>query len=241
MSEATSEALQDALPIVLIPGLTCSARLYAEQIPALWRFGPVMVADHRRDDSIAAIARRILAAAPPRFALAGLSMGGYISFEIMRQAPQRVAKLALLDTGARADTPEQSKRRSVVIELANSGRYAEVPDLAFPLYLHRKRHGDEALKRLVRTMAEETGPQAFLRQQQAIIRRPDSRPGLAAIGCPTMVLVGEGDEATPPELAKEIAAGISGSRLVMIPDSSHLSTLEQPQAVTEALVEWMRS
>ena len=96
----------DGLPIVLIPGLTCTARLYAEQIPALWPFGPVTVADHRRDDSMAAIARRILGAAPQRFALAGLSMGGYIAFEIMRQAPQRVAKLALLDTGARADTPE---------------------------------------------------------------------------------------------------------------------------------------
>jgi len=235
------DALPDALPMVLIPGLTCSARLYAEQIPALWQFGPVMVADHRRDDSMAAIARRILAAAPPRFALAGLSMGGYIAFEIMRQAPERIAKLALLDTGARGDTPEQTERRKTVIALAKSGRYAEVPDIAFPVYVHRNRHGDAALKRLVRTMAEETGPDAFLRQQQAIIGRPDSRPGLAAIACPTLVLVGEGDEATPPELAREIAAGISGSRLVMIPDSGHLSTLEQPQAVTTALVEWMRT
>jgi pimeloyl-ACP methyl ester carboxylesterase len=228
-----------ALPIVLIPGLTCSARLYAEQIPALWHFGPVTIADHTRDDSMAAIARRILAAAPPRFALAGLSMGGYIAFEIMRQAAGRVAKLALLDTGARGDTPEQTERRKVVIALANSGRYADVTDIAFPVYVHRNRHNDEALKRTVRTMAEETGPEAFLRQQRAIIGRPDSRPGLGAITCPTLVLVGEGDEATPPDLAREIAAGISGSRLVMIPDSGHLSTLERPQAVTEALVEWM--
>jgi pimeloyl-ACP methyl ester carboxylesterase len=147
----------------------------------------------------------------------------------------------LLDAGARGDTPEQTERRKVVIALAKSGRYAEVPDIAFPVYVHRNRHGDVALKRLVRTMAEETGPDAFLRQQQAIVGRPDSRPGLAAIRCPTLVLVGEGDEATPPELAREIAAGISGSRLVMIPDSGHLSTLEQPQAATQALVEWMRS
>ena len=229
----------DGLPIVLVPGLTCTARLYAEQIPALWPFGPVTIADHRRDDSMAAIARRILAAAPERFALAGLSMGGYIAFEIMRQAAERVAKLALLDTGARGDTPEQTERRKVVIALANSGRYADVTDIAFPVYVHRNRHNDEALKRIVRTMAEETGPEAFLRQQRAIIGRPDSRPGLGAIACPTLVLVGEGDEATPPELAREIAAGISGSRLVMIPDSGHLSTLERPQAVTAALVEWM--
>jgi pimeloyl-ACP methyl ester carboxylesterase len=230
----------DALPIVLIPGLTCTARLYAEQIPALWRFGPVTIANHTRDDSMAAIARRILAAAPPRFALAGLSMGGYIAFEIMRQAPDRVAKLALLDTGARGDTPEQTDRRKIVIALAKSGRYAEVPDIAFPVYVHRSRHGDTALKEIVRTMAEETGAEAFLRQQQAIIGRPDSRPGLPAITCPTIVIVGEGDEATPPELSREIAGGIAGSRLVMIPDSGHLSTLEQPQAVTKALLEWVR-
>jgi pimeloyl-ACP methyl ester carboxylesterase len=231
--------MSEPLPVVLIPGLTCTARLYAEQIPALWRFGPVMIADHTRDDSMTAIARRILAAAPPRFALAGLSMGGYIAFEIMRQAPERVAKLALLDTGARGDTPEQTERRKIVIGLARSGRYAEVPDIAFPVYVHRDRHGDAALKRIVRTMAEDTGAQAFLRQQQAIIGRPDSRPGLAAISCPTLVLVGDGDEATPPELAREIAAGVPGSRLVLIPRSGHLSTLEQPEAVTQALVEWM--
>ena len=241
MSDATTDAMADPLPIVLIPGLTCTARLYIEQIPALWQFGPVTIADHRRDDSMAAIARRILAAAPPRFALAGLSMGGYIAFEIMRQAPGRVAKLALLDTGARADTAEQTERRRVLIAMVKDGRYAEIPELAFPIYVHRNRRGDEALKHIVRGMAEATGVEGFFRQQQAIISRPDSRPGLAAISCPTVVLVGEGDEATPPELAREIAAGIPGSRLVMIPDSGHLSTLEQPAAVTEALVEWLRS
>ncbi len=231
----------DPLPVVLIPGLTCTARLYTEQMPALWQFGPVTVADHRRDDSMTAIARRILAAAPPRFALAGLSMGGYIAFEIMRQAPERVAKLALLDTGSRADTPEQTERRRVLMAMAKDGRYAEIPELAFPLYVHRNRHGDAALKRIVISMAEDTGLDAYLRQQQAILSRPDSRPGLGAIACPTLVLVGEGDEATPPELAREIAAGIPRSRLVLIADSGHLSTLEQPAAVTRALIEWLRS
>jgi len=133
--------VQDGLPVVLVPGLTCSARLYADQIPALWRFGPVMVADHRRDDSMAAIARRILANAPPRFALVGLSMGGYIAFEIMRQAPARVAKLALLDTGARPEAPEQTERRRTALALAKAGRYSEVLDLAYPVYVHRNRHG----------------------------------------------------------------------------------------------------
>ncbi|HYQ05646.1 MAG TPA: alpha/beta fold hydrolase [Xanthobacteraceae bacterium] len=232
--------MPDALPVVLVPGLTCSARLYAEQIPALWRFGPVIVADHTRDDSMASIARRILAGAPPRFALAGLSMGGYIAFEIMRQAPQRVARLALLDTGARAETPEQTERRKVVIALAKSGRYAEVPDIAFPIYVHRNRLNDADLKRTVRMMAEETGVDAFLRQQQAIMSRPDSRPGFSSIKCLTLVLVGDGDEATPPELAREIAGAITGARLVMIADCGHLSTLEQPEKVTAALVDWMK-
>jgi len=227
-------------PIVLVPGLNCSARLYAEQILALWQFGPVTVADHTRDDSMTAIARRILAAAPPCFGLAGLSMGGYIALEITRQAPERVARLALLDTAARAESPEQTKARQRVIELARTGRFAEVPDLQFPVFVHRNRHGDAALKAIVRAMAEETGAAAFLRQETAIIGRADARPGLAAIQCPTLVLVGDGDELTPPHLSQEIAAGISGSRLVVIPDCGHLSTLERPKAVNEVLVEWMR-
>ena len=131
----------DSLPTVLVPGLNCSARLYAEQIPMLWQFGPVTVADHTRDDSMTAIAKRILAAAPPRFALAGLSMGGYIALEIVRQAPQRVVKLALLDTSSRAETAEQTAHRLPVIELAQTGRFAEVPERHFPIFVHRARHG----------------------------------------------------------------------------------------------------
>jgi pimeloyl-ACP methyl ester carboxylesterase len=232
--------MSDRLPIVLVPGLNCSARVYAEQIPALWGCGPVTIADHRRDDSVAAIAARILAMAPPRFALAGLSMGGYIAFAIARAAPERVARLALLDTSARPDTSEQSERRHSMIALAESGRFAEVADLLFPVFVHRDRHDDEALRAIVRTMAEETGPDAFVRQQHAIMTRPDCRPQLASIRCPTLVLVGDGDVLLPPVLSEEIAAGIAGARLVRVPDCGHLSTLEQPQAVNQALVEWLK-
>jgi pimeloyl-ACP methyl ester carboxylesterase len=228
------------LPIVLVPGLNCSARLYAEQIPVLWGFGPVTVADHRRDDSVAAIATRILTMAPQRFALVGLSMGGYIAFAIARQAPERVARLALLDTSARPDMPEQSERRRGMIALAEGTRFSEVPDLLFPVFVHRNRQGDAALRAIVRTMAEETGPEAFVRQQRAIMTRPDCRPQLASVRCPTLVLVGDGDELTAPALSEEIAAGIAGSRLVHVPDCGHLSTLEQPQAVNQALVEWLK-
>ena len=108
------------------------------QIAALWPFGPVTVADHRRDGDMAAIAARILEDAPPRFALAGLSMGGYIAFAMMRQAPERIAKLALLDTSARPDTPEQTAGRKTQIAMAQAGRYGEIPDLSIPRYLHRE-------------------------------------------------------------------------------------------------------
>src|SRR5215813_793350 len=164
---------------------------YAEQIPALWRFGPVEIADHTRDDSMDAIATRILAAAPPRFALAGLSMGGFIALTIMRHAPERVQKLALLDTSARPETPEQTARRKPQIALAKAGRFAEVPALQFPVFVHRNRQNDEALRGRVRVMAEETGPETFLRQQNAIMTRADARPLLPTIRCPTLVLVGD--------------------------------------------------
>lgn len=229
-----------SLPVVLVPGLNCSARLYAEQVPALWQFGPVTVADHRRDDRMAAIARRILDAAPPHFALAGLSMGGYIAFEILRQAADRVARLALLDTGAGAEVPERTAQRKPLIALAQQGRFAEITEDQFPLLVHRSRHGDATLKALVRAMNEETGPEAYCRQQHAIIARPDSRPGFAAISCPTLVLVGDEDQLTPPALAREMAAGIPGAKLVVVPECGHLSTMERPQAVTHALLDWMR-
>jgi pimeloyl-ACP methyl ester carboxylesterase len=228
--------MAEPLPIVLIPGLLATPRLYAEQIPELWRLGPVTVAAHTWDASMADIARRILAAAPPEFALIGLSMGGYISFEMLRLAPQRILKLALLDTSARPDTPEQTAQRQSQVELARSGRLGEVADALFPRLVHRIHQGDEALRRIVRTMAEEVGAEGFSRQQQAIIGRMDSRPGLPGIRCPTLVLVGDGDVLTPPALAAEMAAGIPGARLVTVPDSGHLSTLEQPRRVTAELV-----
>ena len=228
-----------SLPIVLIPGLLASPRLYAEQIPALWRFGPITVATHTLDDSMGAIARRILATAPARFALAGLSMGGYICFEILRQAPERIVSLLLLDTSARADAPEHTEQRRSQIEAARSGRLGEVADMLFPRLVHARRWGDESLKRIWRAMVQEVGAEGFIKQQTAIIGRPDSRPGLAAIRCPTLVIVGDGDVLTPPERAEEIANAIPGSRLAIIRDSGHLSTLEQPAAVARSMVEFL--
>jgi pimeloyl-ACP methyl ester carboxylesterase len=228
------------LPTILVPGLLCSARLFAEQIPALWRFGAVTVVDHRQDETLDAIAARILKAAPPRFALCGLSMGGYIAYAILRAAPERVAKLALLDTAARADTPEQTERRMKQIALAQSGKLNDVVDTLLPLFLHKDHLGNPALVKIVRDMAADTGPEAFVRQQRAIMARPDSRPDLPKIECPTMVVVGDGDTLTPPKVAEEIAGLIPGSRLMTIPNCGHLSPIEKPDAVTKALVEWMQ-
>lgn len=227
------------LPIVLVPGLLASPRLYAEQIPELWRLGPVTVAMHTRVDSMEAMAQDILSSAPARFVLAGLSMGGYICFELLRQAPQRIAKLILLDTSARPDTPEQSAVRRSQIEIARRGGLGELTDTLFPRLVHARRWGDESLRRIVRAMAQEVGVEGFIHQQTAITGRPDSRPDLRAIGCPTLVIVGDGDVLTPPERAEEIANGIPGARLSVIRDSGHLSTLEQPGAVTRSMVEFL--
>jgi pimeloyl-ACP methyl ester carboxylesterase len=233
--------MSEPLPSVFVPGLLCTPRLYVEQISTVWSFGPVTVAEHTRDDNVQAIARRILTSAPPRFALIGLSMGGYVSLEIMRQAPGRVARLALLDTTARPDTPEQSAGRRELIALARSGRFDEIADRLFPKLVAPRRHDDETLRHSVRVMAREVGPEAFERQQSALIGRPDSRPDLAAIRCPTLVLVGDQDALTPPDRAHEMASAISGSRLVVVPDCGHLSTLERPDAVSQALAGLLQS
>ena len=229
----------ESLPILLVPGLNCSPRLYAPQLPALWHFGPVAIADHTRDDTMADIARRILAEAPPRFALAGLSMGGYIALEIMRQAADRVLKLALLDTGSTDDPPERQAKRRADIAATEAGRFDEVIDAQFPIYVPPSRANDAALKATYLAMCRDVGPQAYVRQQRAIMRRADSRPLLPAIRCPTLVLVGEQDVAAPPELSQEMAAAIAGARLVKLPDCGHLSTLERPEAVTKAMMEWL--
>jgi len=228
----------DSTPILLVPGLNCSPRLYAAQIPALWRLGLVVVADHRRDDTIAGIARRILATAPSRFRLAGLSMGGYIALEIMRQAAGRVVKLALLDTSARPETAEQTERRGKLIGLAEKGRFSEVNNFLWPLLVDPSRQKDSALRAEIDKMAEETGAEAFVRQNRAIIGRADSRPTLGAIKCPTLMIVGEHDQLTPPTHAEEIVKGIKGAKLVTLARSGHMSPMEKPEEVTKLLVDF---
>ncbi|HKS19001.1 MAG TPA: alpha/beta hydrolase [Bradyrhizobium sp.] len=233
--------MPDTMPILLVPGLVSSPRIYAPVMPDLWRFGPVTVANHIRDDNMGAIARRILAEAPPRFALAGHSMGGYIAFEIMRQAPDRVAKLALINTQARPDTPEATARRRGQIERVRNGQYRGVLDELFPGFVHPSRREDAGLRQLVHDMGDDVGPEAFIRQQLAVIGRMDSRPSLAWIKCPTLVLTGDEDHTIPNALSKEMAENIHGAKLVILPNCGHLPQPEQPQATAEALAGWLRS
>jgi pimeloyl-ACP methyl ester carboxylesterase len=233
--------MNNSMPILLVPGLACSLRIFAPVIPALWRFGPVTVANHIRDDNMGAIARRILAEAPPRFALAGHSMGGYIAFEIMRQAPERVAKLALMNTQARPDTPEATTRRRGQIARAQAGEYRAILDELFLGFVHPSRRDDSDLRKLVNDMGDDVGPEAFVRQQIAIMSRPDSRPTLAWIKCPTLVLASDEDNTIPNALSTEMAGGIPGAKLMIIPHCGHLTPPERPQATAEALVAWLRS
>ena len=233
--------MDNSMPILLVPGLVSSPRIYAPVVPALWQFGPVTVANHIRDDHMALIARRILAEAPPRFALAGHSMGGYIAFEIMRQAPERVAKLALLNTQARSDTPEATTRRRTMMARARGGEYRAMLDELFPGFVHPSRREDATLRQLVHDMGEDVGAEAFVRQQEAIISRPDSRPVLATIKCPTLVLSGDEDNTIPNALSVEMANNIYNAKLVILPDCGHLPQVEQPEATTDALVEWLSS
>jgi pimeloyl-ACP methyl ester carboxylesterase len=227
-------------PILLIPGLLCTAEIFAPQIAALEPYGPVTVADTLEGETIPEIAANILAHASPRFALAGISMGGYICFEIMRQAPKRVIKLALLDTTARPDTPEQTAQRRALIALSRKVRLKTILGQMFTTLVHPAHRRNSHLRDIQTRMGLAVGIDGMARQQAAIIARPDSRPDLPNIAVPTLVLVGDKDPLTPPDRAEEMAAAIPEARLVIVPDCGHISTLEQPEAVNRALIEWLR-
>jgi pimeloyl-ACP methyl ester carboxylesterase len=227
--------------LVLVPGLVCTAALWAPQIDALQAFARVTVADHSGHDTVSGIAASILAAAPPRFALAGLSLGGYIAFEIMRQAPQRVSRLALLDTSAKPFDTAQTPQRLALIELARVNGLGPVTERLLPMFIHPDRVTDTLLVETVRQMADDTGFDTFVRQQKAIMSRVDSRPTLRSIKVPTLVLTGRQDLLTPVSEHEEIAKGIEGSHLVIVERCGHLSTLERPEAVNEALRVWAKA
>lgn len=226
-------------PLILVPGLLCDAALWAHQGRHLADVADIHIADTRRDGTIADMAKRLLASAPDRFALAGLSMGGYVAFEVMRQGAERVTRLALLDTAAAPDDPARRKRRQDLMTLAQSGRFRGVTPRLLPLFLHPDRLDDAALTTSVMAMAGRVGRDAFLAQQGAIMARADSRPLLGGIRVPTLVLCGREDVLTPVERHTEIAAGIPHARLSIIENCGHLSAMERPQAVSAMLRDWL--
>jgi pimeloyl-ACP methyl ester carboxylesterase len=231
----------DAKPgLVLVPGILCNALLWKDQLQALDRVITCWVADHTRSTTMAGVAADVLRDAPfERFALAGLSMGGYVALEMVRQAPQRVRRLALLDTSARADTPEQLVKRKGLITLARKGRFIGVTQALLPLFVHRNRLNDRKLVDTVKEMSRDIGSDAFIRQELAIMSRSDSLPLLPRIRCPTLVVCGRQDAVAPVDRHEEMANGIPGATLKVIEECGHLSTLERPAEVSEALKAWL--
>jgi len=227
------------VPLLFLPGLLCDSALWQAQIEHFAAQRGVMVGCVTRDDSITAMASQVLAEAPPVFALVGLSMGGYVALEILRQAPERVNKLALIDTQARADNDDQRERRTALMALARQGRFRGVTPRLLPLLIHKDRLDDVPLCDTVMGMAERVGQEAFLRQQTAILGRLDSRPYLDAIQCPTAILCGAQDALTPPELAEEMADLIPRATLTIVPECGHLAPLERPTETNVALAAWL--
>lgn len=229
----------DVDPLVFVPGLGCTEQVFAAQVAALGADRQILVADQRRDPTIPAMARSVLDQAPARFGLAGHSMGGYVALEVLRQAPERVSRLALLNTGARADPPEARDRREELIALARSGRLAEVNEILWPRLVHRDRSGDRSLRETVDAMLQETGVEAFIRQQRAIMGRADQRELLSQAAKPTLVLVGDADAITPVELSREMAGLLEEPTLVILPRCGHMAPIERPERVTHALRTWL--
>lgn len=227
------------LEIVFLPGLLCNERLWAAQIDGLSDIAHATVARLGNADSVEALANAVLNQAPNgAFMLAGMSMGGYIALEIMRQQPQRVLGLALISTSARPDMPETTEARRELMRLATHD-LDKVIDQLLPKLLHPSRLNDVNSAGVMRSMAEELGAEVFKRQQEAIIGRPDSRPRLHEINCPTLILCGREDQTTPPTVHSEMAQAIPGAHLAILEECGHLAPLEQPAQVTRELRSWL--
>ena len=229
-----------AIPLVFLPGLLEDADAFAAQIGKLQAIAPCTVADLTRSDSIAAMAADALREAPPGpLAIAGHSMGGYVALELMRQAPGRIAKLALLCTNARPDSAESTANRRRLMALAERDFEAVIQAL-MPRLLAPAHLADEGITGVITGMALGIGKEAFARQENAIIGRIDSRPHLAAIRAKTLVVAARGDAIMPMEVLEEMANAIAGARLEVIEDCGHMASLEQPERLAHLLAQWLR-
>lgn len=233
--------MSDKQTLILLPGLLCDDALWAHQVEHLADIADVRVADLTREDNMPDLARHVLTRAPERFALAGLSMGGYVAQEILRQAPERVERLALVDTNARADTREQSERRRALMAEAEAGDFKGVTPKLLPNLVHPDHVNVPHIRDTVLAMAERVGKDAFLRQQTAIMHRVAGHAVLADVTCPALVLCGEDDAMTPPAVHEEMADALGGPvQMSTIPECGHLSPLEKPEQATEALAAWLQ-
>ena len=232
--------MTDRPTLILLPGLLCDDALWRHQIDHLGMVAEIVVPDLTSQDSIPAMADAVLAAAPSRFALAGLSMGGYVALEIMRRGGERVERLALLDTAARDADPTRNDQRRLLMDQVRHGQFKGVTRSYVENFLHPDHLADALLVSDVLAMTERVGREAFLRQNQAIIDRAPALGLLGKIACPTLVLCGRQDETTPLASSEELAHGIPGAHLVVIEECGHLSTMERPQAVTALLSYWLQ-
>lgn len=225
-------------PLLLLPGLLCDQRLWRDQARDLADIAEPCIPDLTLDDSLSAIAARVLDAAPERFALAALSMGGYVAFEILRQQPQRVTQLALLDTSASLDSPQRKAQRLAGIASLKHGRFFGVTARMLPQLVHEQ-HVHGPVGEEVQTMAKRVGSDAFLRQQNATLNRPDSRSLLSSIAVPTLVAVGDSDVLTPPNEAEEMHRLIAGSTYHVFAQCGHLPPMEMPNETSQLLRRWL--
>jgi len=232
--------MSDKVDLIFLPGLLCDEALWASQVDDLSDIANVTVADLTGFDSMAGLAKSVLEQAPKTFALAGLSMGGYVAQEIMRQAPERVSHLAFLDTNARADLPEQSERRKTLMALAEDGGLGKVAHQMLPALVHPDHVEEPHISIIFMKMAEHVGVSGFVNQQTAIMNRVGGLDVLSTVTCPTLILCGEDDQLTPLNVHEEMADAIGDHAiLVSIAHCGHLSTLEQPKTVSQALRAWL--
>jgi pimeloyl-ACP methyl ester carboxylesterase len=229
------------MKIVLIPPLLCSPLAFAPVIDTVWRRGQVTLADTRHDDTIAAMAERILQENVGEIAVLGTSMGGYVALEVFRQAPDRVAGLALVSTSARADSLEQVQARERQSALVEDGHFDALVDAAFAGVVAAGRESDQTLLAVWRAMTTPVGADAFLRQQRAVIQRADLRSLLPSIECPTAIIHGAADRLVPIDAAEETAAALPAAPFTVIEDAGHFLMQEQPDAARAAIDDWLMS
>ena len=223
-------------PVFFLPGLLMDSEAFEPQIAQLRQSTTCAVADLTASDSMAGLARDALKQAPAKtFALAGHSMGGYVALEVLRQAPERVERLALIDTNARADSPEAAEKRRRLMALAGKD-FPAVIQTIMQVVIGKDAQADATITGTIGEMALAVGKEAFLRQEQAILTRIDSRPHLKAIKCPTLVVTGSEDAIMPRELLEELARGIPKARLAVIEHCGHTPSLERPEELTKLLV-----